>query len=103
MTVRRYDTTSEQEKQIMNRMEEIGGGSGISCTRDVSEAVAGIGPFEKVESTLLPSAFDRHLEAHPTYVQKYRPGEQTSGPANGSLKKIILDSLKQQVPAKYML
>lgn len=96
VTVRRYDTTPEQEQEIIENIEDIGGGNGFSCTRDVSEAVRGIRPFREVETTWRPSAFDAHLEERPTYVQKYRPGDRRTD--KGPLNRIIVDSLLRPVP-----
>lgn len=96
VTVRRYDTTPEQEQQIMERIDRNGGGGGVSCTQDVAAAVEGIGPFRDVKRMMFPSAFDAHLEERPTYVQKYRPGDRRTD--KGMIERIIVDSLLRAVP-----
>ncbi|MGI6854474.1 hypothetical protein [Mesorhizobium sp. 1B3] len=82
----------------MERIDTIGGGGWLSCTRDIAEAIGGIGPFRDVESMRMPSAFDAHLEERPTYVQKYRPGVRAERTDRRLLEKIIVDSLLQAVP-----
>lgn len=57
----RFDTTREQEAQILERVELFGGGSGFSCTRDISEAIMGIGPFKNVTSSLFPTDLAKEL------------------------------------------
>lgn len=48
VSVFRFDTTPEQEAQIISNMEEIGDPRGLSCATSVSSALNGVGDFKNL-------------------------------------------------------
>lgn len=80
VVVRRYETTPEEEQEIMNRAERIGGNPVPwdwfpvaigGCTAGVSQAIDGIGPFGPVEKTAFPSRLNDALERAKRYKDKF--------------------------------
>lgn len=63
-----FDTTTEQEEAIRERIEQLGGepatdlGLPWGCTSGVSRAIDGIGPFGKVDETMWPSKLREQFE-----------------------------------------
>jgi len=49
-----FDTTPEEEKQIAERIKEIGGAAPLFCAASVSGAISGIGPFKKLKGDMAP-------------------------------------------------
>ena len=56
-----FDTSPEEEKEIVERIKEIGGVGGGHCTQAVSSAIQGIGPFEKLRMYTTPEGLQRAL------------------------------------------
>nr|WP_245181237.1 hypothetical protein [Sinorhizobium mexicanum] len=78
VTVRRYDTNAAQEREIQERIEQIGGSPitneglpGMGCTTGVSRAIDGVGPFGKIDETMWPSKLDEQLERARRYKRKF--------------------------------
>ena len=60
----RFSTTSDQERQIANQIEERGGVSGCLCASAVSDVLRGVGPFKGVGS-FAPGTLGQQLENLP--------------------------------------
>ncbi|OCO98903.1 MULTISPECIES: hypothetical protein [unclassified Ensifer] len=60
-TVRKFNTTPDQEAEIQERIDRLGGGGAFDCTTNVTEVIRGIGPFGKVEKTMWPVSLDNQL------------------------------------------
>ena len=57
-----FRTTCEEETEIVGNALAVGGGSVLSCSRDVSSAVAGVGPFSSIEPGIFrPAVLRRKL------------------------------------------
>ncbi|WP_244512644.1 hypothetical protein [Ensifer sp. LC163] len=63
VTVRKFNTTPEQEAEIQERIDDLGGGGVFDCTTNVTKAILGIGPFGEVEKTEWPVALDNQLRS----------------------------------------
>lgn len=63
VTVRKFNTTPEQEAEIRKRIDDIGGGGFLTCTKNVTEAISGIGPFVEVDETWWPAKLDSQLRS----------------------------------------
>lgn len=63
VTVRKFDTTPEEEAEIKKNADYIGGGGAFDCTTNVTGAIRGIGPFGEVEGTMWPFALDNQLRS----------------------------------------
>ena len=49
-----FDTTPEEESEIANRADKLGGRAPFNCARATSAALAGIGPFKNLDSYFFP-------------------------------------------------
>jgi RHS repeat-associated protein len=58
-----FSTTPAEEAKIASRIEAAGAASGGWCAFMVAEAVGGIGPFEGLESYMLPGSLADELSA----------------------------------------
>lgn len=70
MTVRKFDTTPEEEAEIRRQADRLGGGGSIDCTTNVTKAIGGIGPFREVEETRWPFALDNQLRGLGKHVSE---------------------------------
>ncbi|WP_065786977.1 MULTISPECIES: hypothetical protein [unclassified Ensifer] len=76
MATFRFDTNTEQEDAIRERIEQLGGspttdlGLPWGCTSGVSRAIDGIGPFGKVDETMWPSKLREQFERERRYNGK---------------------------------
>lgn len=61
MEVFSFDTTSEQEQEIMDRIDDQGGCAPGLCATCVGAAIRGIGPFANLGSSLTPAGLARAL------------------------------------------
>jgi len=61
----RFNTSSEEEAEIMNRADEQGGGLGFSCAADTSSVLSGIGPFKSLRTTWFPGNLANQLKSTP--------------------------------------
>ncbi|HEV7321562.1 MAG TPA: hypothetical protein VGO04_23405 [Ensifer sp.] len=68
VTVRKFNTTPEQEAEIKKRIDDIGGGGFLTCTKNVTEAISGIGPFGEVEENWWPAKLDNQLRSLDKHV-----------------------------------
>ena len=49
-----FPTTPQEEKQIADRIKEIGGAAPLFCAASVSDALKGIGPFKSLKGSMRP-------------------------------------------------
>jgi hypothetical protein len=68
-----FNTTLQEEKQIVDRIEQIGGVAPFLCATSVSTAIKGIGPFKDLKGSPLPGTLAKQLSALP------RPSHGVSG------------------------
>jgi RHS repeat-associated protein len=57
-----FKTTPEDEKQIANRIDDIGGAAPFFCACSVSDAIEGIGPFKNLKGSCLPGRLAQQLQ-----------------------------------------
>lgn len=58
----RFNTTPEQEKQIADRIDKLGGQKPLACTVGVCQAIQGIGPFKDVGTYRMPGNLEDKLQ-----------------------------------------
>lgn len=67
----RFNTTPEQEKQIADRIDKLGGKGAFDCTKGVCQAIQGIGPFKDVGTYRMPGNLADKLQE----IKKEHPDE----------------------------
>jgi hypothetical protein len=60
-----FDTSFDEESQIAARIVENGEGRSFSCAANVSEAIAGVGPFKDVERSRTPGGLGDQIKRLP--------------------------------------
>jgi RHS repeat-associated protein len=56
-----FKTTPQEEKQIKDRIDEVGGASPFFCATSVSDVLRGIGPFKNLKGSMLPGNLANEL------------------------------------------
>jgi RHS repeat-associated protein len=56
-----FNTTAEEESQIAENIDSLGGVGAFLCSTAVSEVLKGIGPFENLENHLFPGGLSKQL------------------------------------------
>ncbi len=60
--VYRFATTPEQEKEIAENIEKMGGAAPFMCTESVSGVIKGVGPFKDLKSIFRPGKLGEELK-----------------------------------------
>ena len=56
-----FDTSPLEEEKIVENIFDIGGGCGLCCARNISQAINGVGPFEDLGVYSRPGKLGRKL------------------------------------------
>ena len=56
-----FKTTPQEEKDIADRIDQLGGAAPFFCAISVSNALSGIGPFKNLKGSMFPGALDTEL------------------------------------------
>lgn len=75
----RFDTTSEEEKEIAQRIEERGGTPPFRCSVSVSMVLKGIGPFEDLKGSFIPDVLANQLKEIQEKQQENQPQQEAGG------------------------
>ena len=57
-----FDTTPNQERKILDNIDDIGGGMPFFCTTNVSQSINGVGPFKNLGGHFSPGSLSRSLK-----------------------------------------
>jgi len=56
-----FKTTPQEEKQIADRIDQLGGAAPFFCATSVSNALSGIGPFKNLKGSMFPGTLADQL------------------------------------------
>lgn len=62
VNVSRFDTTPDQEQQILSNIEEVGDPGPGFCAAAVSSVLAGVGPFEDIDHSFTPNGVQAEMK-----------------------------------------
>ena len=68
-----FETTPEQEAEMINRADEQGGGGAFDCARLCGDAMSEVGDFPKTDKVLRPQTLMNKVKGGAISEQTYRP------------------------------